>query len=343
MARARRVRAGRWPALTISLWAAATLGAATILAQAPLHVSGRVVDADGEGVASVRVTLELRTPERDVRTRSATTGRDGAFEFRVDVHNDDDAEIVVSALHQGVEYSLPPLLPPALPPAGARAEGIRDLRLTVYDTALVESEPALLSVSTRHVLVKRSGELNAEVTEIIDLSNPTRRTWAAGAGRGLWEVALPDHAESASVGGAPRSASSVRLRGDTVTVAGPLPPGHNEVAFRYFLPVKGGPYEIQLGAPTDHLELLIESALGPRRIRGLEERGSILINGEPFRRFVGRRVRAETRVEFSLAPGFGGTLLLQALPALLFLLLVGGASLVRLRRSRALAPGQPEN
>lgn len=339
MARAQRVRAGRWPALCISLWTAATLGPATILAQAPLHVSGRVVDADGEGVTAVRVTLELRTPERDVRTRSATTGRDGAFEFRVDVHEDDDAEIVVSALHQGVEYSLPPLLPPA----GARAQGIRDLRLTVYDTALVESEPALLSVSTRHVLVKRSGEFNAEVTEIIDLSNPTRRTWAAGAGRGLWEVALPDHAESASIGGAPRSASGVRLRGDTVTLAGPLPPGRNEVAFRYFLSAKGGPYEIQLGAPTDHLELLVESRLGPRRIRGLEERGSILINGEPFRRFVGRRVRAETRVEFSLAPGFGRRLLLRALPALLFVLLVGGASLVRLRRSRALAPGQPEN
>lgn len=325
MKRAGALRAGRWPALFVAT------GAAFWTAQTPVQVSGRVMDVEGKGVAAGHVTAHWFAPDGDVQTWSTTTRDDGSFELRLrpPAGAVEDAELLVSARHQGVEYSAPPIR--------GRLDRTDTIRLTVYDTAIHSTTPALLSVAYRRIFLRPSGSGHAEALDVIELANPSRRTWVAGPEGAVWRVALPERAESVQLVDAQVLTSSLRLSGDTLLVLGPLLPGHNQLMLQYFLPVGSGPFSLPLGAATAELELVIAESLGGRGMGALRTQGSMRIGDEPFRRFGAHRLEPGDDARFSLAPGRAG----RAGPlvtAVLFWLLVGGAAFLRLRRTSRLAP-----
>src|SRR5437763_11687555 len=131
--------------------------------------------------------------------------------------------------------------------------------LYVYDTS--SAGPAV-RVARRLVTVtklKRDG--SRDVLELLALENPRAPPRvAADTARPTWAGAIPPAAIQFQVGQGDLSAGAVTLRGDSVAVFGPIPPGERkQLSYTYVLPATARRVDLPNAQPVAEVDLLIEA------------------------------------------------------------------------------------
>jgi hypothetical protein len=297
--------------------------------QGTARVTGRVVDPRGAGVAAVPVTFHAVLPDVSPLVASDTTDAQGGFLFVVSwPARAEDAHVFVSTVYRGVRYTSPRL--------PARADSLRDLRLTVYDTTLQRVPPPTFGVAARRLFVQPAGPLRAEVVDAIEVANRSDRTWVSPPDTGFWRLPLPEAAQAAQVAES-ELGPGARMEGNALSLHGPLPPGTHPIVLRYFIPIGTDEVSVPLGASTQEVEVLLAESLGAEGVDGLDHEGSVRIGAEPFRRYVGSGLGGDAIVRLSVGRPASRHPFEPVAAALTFLLLVGGTAAWRMRRDARLA------
>ncbi|HEY6158390.1 MAG TPA: hypothetical protein VIV88_13105 [Gemmatimonadales bacterium] len=193
-------------------------------------------------------------------------------------HADSTALYVVSSWRAGIAYFSEPVTPGRSRPAPLRA-------LYVYDTS--SAGPAV-RVTRRLVTVakiKRDG--SRDVLELLELENPGAATRvAADTLRPTWAGAIPAAAIQFQVGQGDVSARAVTLRGDSVAVFGPIPPGERkQLSYTYVLPATARRVDLPIDQPIEEVDLLLEDTAAVVRAARLDSLGIEPIEGRRFARY----------------------------------------------------------
>jgi len=257
---------------------------------------------------------------------STRTAPQGGFTFTL-ARTDTSAVYVASSLFQGIAYFSEPV------PIGSRP-AVTLQPILVYDTATTGPP---IQVQHRLVTIARAKKDGTRgVLELVELVNPTTATRvAADTTRPNWAGEIPHEAIQFEVGQGDVSAEAVALRGDSVLVFGPIPPGGpKQLTYSYVLPATAQQLAIPIDQPIGELLLLLEDTTTVVTAPGAEALGVELIEERRFASYRARGLGRGTDVALAFpGRGFAIQALLPYVVALLALALVAGL-VVALRRPR---------
>lgn len=267
-----------------------------------VRVLGRVVrvtGADSQPLSGTWVILHGVTAAGGAPVDSARSDGRGRYAVRAPAL-DSTALYVVSVTYQGIAYFTSPVH------AFGRRVDTADV-LAVFDTSSVT--PAI-TIAQRHIVVRRAAEDGSRrVVELIVLSNTGSRTRiASDTSRPVWRGALPRGVAQLEVGQGDVSSEAVDVRGGTLVVTAPVPPGEKQVIVSYLLPASAQALDLPVDQPVLRLNILVEDsaasvAEGPLAALGFEQ-----MEGASFARFDGVIPQGGGRVTITfgrgpLAPG----------------------------------------
>jgi len=255
------------------------VGGATGLAAQGVVVSGRVLyGPTGRPLARTRVVLHQVSMGGDGRPIDSTS-TDAQGRYTLTIRRPDSTALyVVSSWHAGIAYFSEPVVP-------SRSTSVPLRALYVYDTS--SAGPAV-RVARRLVTVaklKRDG--SRDVLELLELENPGPATRvAADTLRPTWAGAIPAAAIQFQVGQGDLSARAVTLRGDSVAVFGPIPPGERkQLSYAYVLPATARRVDLPIDQATAEVDLLLEDTAAVVRAARLDSLGIERIEGRRFARY----------------------------------------------------------
>ena len=251
------------------------MGGATGLAAQGIAVAGRVLYGPaGRPLARARVVLHQVSVSGDGGPIDSTsTDAQGRYTLTIR-RPDSTAMYVVSSRHAGIAYFSEPVVP-----------GRPLHALYVFDTS--SAGPAV-RVARRLVTVakiKRDG--SRDVLELVELENPgTATRVAADTLRPAWAGAIPAAAIQFQVGKGDLSPQAVALRGDSVAVFGPIPPGERkQLSYTYVLPATAPRFDLPIDQPIREVDLLLEDTAAVVRAARLDSLGIERIDGRRFARY----------------------------------------------------------
>lgn len=257
-----------------------------------LTVYGRVVqiaDRDSLGLVGAWVVLHRITGDSGAAIDSVRTDSRGRYQIRI-AGADSGAAYVTSVSHLGVTYF-------SLPIEQLRGPGVTIAPLLVYDTS---SFAPPIELVQRHIIVRRfEPRQGRRVLDILVLANRGAVTRIApDTSRPVWQGALPRGAAALEVAESGVSEGAIYLRGDSVAVAAPVPPGERQIFLSYVLP--GDRLELSLDQPVARLNVLAEDTAA-RLISGpLEPAGIAELELARFARFTGNALEPGTSVVLEL-------------------------------------------
>jgi len=260
-------------------------------------VSGRVLlgGPDGRPLAGSWVVLHRVTmggggaPIDSVRTDAR-----GAFVLTV-AHPDTAALYVVSSWYRGIAYFSQALT------AARSTAGLRPL--LVYDTT--SAGPAIEVARRLVTIAKRRKDGTRDVLELLELRNPGNRTRiAADTLRPSWAGAIPPAAIQFQVAQGDVSPQAVALRGDSVMVFSPIPPGDpRQLSYAYVLPANVSSVAVPVDQPTAEVDLLLEDTVAVVTAGRLDTLGVQEIERRRFARYRTAALDAGAQVTIALPTG----------------------------------------
>ena len=255
------------------------VGGATGLAAQGVVVSGRVLYGPaGRPLARTRVVLHQVSMGGDGRPIDSTsTDAQGRYTLTIR-RPDSTAMYVVSSWHAGIAYFSEPVVP-------SRSTSVPLRALYVYDTS--SAGPAVRVARRLMTVAKLKRDGSRDVLELLELENPGPATRvAADTLRPTWAGAIPAAAIQFQVGQGDLSARAVTLRGDSVAVFGPIPPGERkQLSYAYVLPATARRVDLPIDQPTAEVDLLLEDTAAVVRAARLDSLGVERIEGRRFARY----------------------------------------------------------
>lgn len=273
---------------------------------------GRVIRAGGgreDPVPNAWVVLHRLGSDAAGPLDSVRTTADGRYRFRYHRTGDPSALYFASTTYGGIAYFAPPFRAPSV--TGD------DATIAVFDTTSVAVP---MRVEGRHFVVSQAHDGTREVLEVFELANDATFTVVANGARPVWTVPVPEGATQFVPGDGESARGAIELRDGRAQLFAPVPPGLKQVSFRYQLPVRRFPVEIELGTATSVLEVLVEEPRAQVTGATLKEVATGEADGRKFRRFLAQDVPKGAR--FTVNPGplpvrrgwvIGGALALLAL------------------------------
>jgi hypothetical protein len=262
---------------------------------------------------------------------STRTGARGDYSFTLTVP-DTTAVYVASSWYDGIAYFSDPV------PMGHRSAATLQ-PIVVYDTTThgppIQVQHRLLTVARP----KKDG--TRAVLELVALENSGTATQvAADSTHPNWTGVIPHEALQFEVGQGDVSAEAVALRGDTVLVFGPIPPGGpKQLTYSYVLPATVRELAVPIDQPTGELLLLLEDTTAGVTAPHVEALGVEEIDQRRFASYRARELARDADVVLTFpARGFMIQTLLPYVVGLLALAL-GVGLIVALKRPR-LAQGR---
>lgn len=235
------------------MWGAAfALLALAATPQGEVFLTGRVVRVSGGdtvGVTGARVVLHRVMSTRQGPIDSTLSGSNGAFRFRF--HPDSGAIFLTSARWAGIEY----FAPPVSLAGGSRPEPVV---VTVADTAA----GAPVGLSARHVVVSAPAtDGTRSVLELLVLENhgPFTRV-PRDTAAATWLIVLPPQVARIELGDTDFATDVIEVRGDTLRIRAPLPPGQRQLSVQYQLPAGLRRWTIPIQDSTAAMNVLIEES-----------------------------------------------------------------------------------
>jgi len=232
----------------------------------------------GRPLPRTRVVLHQVSMGGDGRPIDSTS-TDAQGRYTLTIRRPDSTALyVVSSWHAGIAYFSEPVVP-------SRSTSVPLRALYVYDTS--SAGPAV-RVARRLVTVaklKRDG--SRDVLELLELENPGPATRvAADTLRPTWAGAIPAAAIQFQVGQGDLSARAVTLRGDSVAVFGPIPPGERkQLSYAYVLPATARRVDLPIDQATAEVDLLLDDTAAVVRAARLDSLGIERIEGRRFARY----------------------------------------------------------
>ena len=310
-------------ALGVSLWLAASPDAG---AQQPLNVRGTLVRQTLGGVqpvANTRVTLHRVNSRQAGAIDSIMSDVRGGFAFRVR-DPDSTSMYLTSARYSGIAYFSPP---------AQAGQPNAPARIVVYDTT---SADVRLQLQGRHFVVSAPSVSGVRsVIDVLEIENDTVLTRVPGAGnRATYSVLLPDGVRGVRESQGEIGDGAVESRNGRAELFAPLSPGLRQLVLTYELAPDVFPLAIPLERSVAVLEVLLEEPGATADGAGLADKGSVVVDGKTFRRYLGASTSANAVLTLGVAAGSGRT----ATPAWLLPL---GLTLVTLGALLAFARRQP--
>ncbi len=207
---------------------------------------------------------------------SVRTDRQGVFTLTI-AQPDTGAMYIVSSWYDGIAYFSEPLT------ALRRTANLRPL--LVYDTS---STGPPVRVARRLVTITRPKADGArDALELLELENPGQATRITrDTIQPTWSGAIPREAIQFQVSRGDVSPQAVTLRGDSVVVFSPLPPGeHKQLSYGYVLPANVRQVAVPIDQPTAELDLLLEDTTATVAAPGLDSLGVQAIEQRHFARY----------------------------------------------------------
>lgn len=262
-----------------------------------------------------------------------STRTDARGAYALTIRRPDSAAIyVVSSWHAGIAYFSEPIVPARRATATLRP-------LFVYDTS--STGPAVALSRRLVTIARRKKDGTREVLELLELENPGRATRiAADSLHATWAGAIPQAAIQFRVGQGDVSPQAVTLRGDSVAVLGPIPPGERkQLSYAYVLPANVRDVTLPIDQPTGEIDLLLEDTAAVVTAAGLDSLGIEDIEGRRFARYRVRDVATGARLAIALPRGgLEAQTLVPVVVALAAIALVFGF-VMALRRKPRQSPG----
>jgi hypothetical protein len=260
------------------------------------------------------------------RTRQGpldSTRADGQGRFRFGVRPDSQAVFLLSARHAGIEHFSQPVVVRAGEPAV--------VTVIVSDT----SSAAPVELESRYFLAgSPAADSPRVVLDVLVLRNASGVTRVADSGTATWSVGgiIP---LARIEDGTDFSRDAMTLRGDSLLVFAPIPPGQRQIVLSYRLPRGTNRLEVPMGVATRSLAVLAEeptiSVDGSRLREGAPER----IDQSAIRRWVGSaRPGDVVRFRFSQPGRASPPVLLVGLVVVVSAALIAGLVLAGRPRGR---------
>ncbi|HYK82710.1 MAG TPA: hypothetical protein VEU55_06155 [Gemmatimonadales bacterium] len=290
-------------------------------------VSGRVMrgGAAARPLAGAWVVLHRIARDGDGRPIDSTrTDAQGRFSLTI-ARPDSAALYLASSWYAGIAYFSEPI-------AGVRSGRAALRPLYVYDTS--STGPPVHLAQRLVTIAQRKRDGARAVLELLELENPAARTRVApDTLRPTWTGALPAAAIQFQVGRGDISPQAVTLRGDSVAVFGPIPPGERkQLSYAYVLPADLRAVTVPIDQATSEVDLLLEDTTAVVSALRLDSLGIEDIDGRRFARYRMRDVAAGARLAIALPErGFQPQTLVPLVVAVAALIL-GVAFVVALRR-----------
>jgi hypothetical protein len=205
---------------------------------------------------------------------------DGRGAYTLTIHRPDSSAIyVVSSWRAGIAYFSEPV------PRDGQGARTSLQPLYVYDTS--STGPAMRLARRLVTVTKVKQDGTRDVLELIELENPgTATRVAADTLRPTWAGAIPTTAIQFQVGQGDVSPQAVALRGDSVSVYGPLPPRERkQLSYAYVLPATVRRIDLPIDQATDEVDLLLEDTAAVVTARALDSLGVENIEGRRFARY----------------------------------------------------------
>jgi hypothetical protein len=213
---------------------------------------------------------------------SVRTGPGGRYRLVIS-RVDTTAMYVASSWHAGIAYFSEPI-----PTARGRAAALGPI--VVYDTT---SGGPPIRVARRLVTIAlpKKEDGTRSVLELLALENPGKATRITNDTiHPTWAGLLPHGVVQFEAGQGDISAEAVAVRGDSVLVFGPIPPGgEKQLSYSYTLPGTAEAVAIPIDQPTGELDLLLEDTTTHVTAPGVESDG---VQPIEQRRFASYRARS---------------------------------------------------
>jgi len=265
------------------IWGAAFALLALAAPQTDVTLTGRVfrlVGRDTVGTPGAKVLLHRVMPSRQGPIDSLFSGPDGTFRFQF--HPDSGAVYLTSARWAGIEYFAAPIILDRRTQADA-------VLLAVADT----SSNAAVTLASRHVVIAApTADGTRAVIELLVLDNqgPLTRV-SRDSADATWVIVLPAGVERIQLGDTDFAADVVELRGDTLRIRAPLPPGQRQITVQYQLPAGIDRWVIPIDDSVAAMNLLVEESTA--RVSGpLQSMAVEAIEGKRYLRWQGAASRA---------------------------------------------------
>jgi hypothetical protein len=253
-----------------------------------IPLAGRVV-REGEPVAGSRVTLHRVTPQASGEVASVVADESGAFRFYLEPAAGTDFVVYfATADYLSVRYFGRPIHP---------SEAGEEYLVAVYDTTYSLPEP--LRIARRDLILLPEFNGMAEVNDLIQIHNPSRRALVGASGMPSWEFRIPAEATDFEVGEqADILPHEVVRMGDRVMILTPVIPGNRTLLIRYRLPRGPATYDLPISAPTDTFNLVARVPSHLASVAGLQAGQPFDLDGEIFLPHVALGVPAGTAISF---------------------------------------------
>jgi len=244
-------------------------------------VSGDVLyGPKGSPLAGHWVVLhEIQPHGRGGPIDSMRTGPGGRFTLTIP-RVDTAAMYVASSWYEGIAYFSEPV------PPGRSAVALQPIR--VYDTA---STGPPIRLDRRLVTVTHPAKDGTRsVLELLMVTNPGVATRVTNdTAKPTWAGALPHGVMQFQVGQGDLSGDAVGLRGDSVIVVGPIPPGDaKQLTYSYNLPATADGLALRIDQPTSEFDLLLEDTTTLVSAAGLEPGDVQVVDQRHFASYRGR-------------------------------------------------------
>ena len=240
------------------------------------RVQGSVVRMSGVDslpVAGVWTALHEVTALGGEVIDSQQTAASGMF--TVDAPRGDTlASYIISVEHHGIAYFSEPF----------RSDDEASPTLVVYDTSSVAG---LVTLAERHLIIQGlESDGTRRVIELFVLRNEGTHTRVApDTTNPVWQAALPTGVLDFEVGTADVSADAIYLRGDTVAIAAPIPPGERQILVTYLIPRNTKQISVPLDQPIRHLNVLVSDSSATVSPPTVQFRGWETIEDTPYQRY----------------------------------------------------------
>ncbi len=166
----------------------------------------------------------------------------------------------------------------------------------VYDTT--SAGPGVQVARRLVTFAHAKADGSRDALELLELLNPGRKTRIApDTARPTWTGAVPHEAIQFQVGQGDLSAEAVTLRGDSVAVFGPVPPGEpKQLSYAYVLPGNVERLALPVDQATAELDLLLEDTTAAVAAPQLDTLGREALEGRRFARYRARSLPAGAAV-----------------------------------------------